>query len=64
MGSHGDSLEIVTNRALVDAADRLYYSDRVSGGLKVGAVDRSRPGNVRRLIAMKQRLTSRTTCTA
>ena len=48
--------EIVSNRALVEAADQLYYSDKGSGGLKVGAVDRSRPGNVRRLIAVMQQL--------
>ena len=48
--------EIVSNRAVVEAADCLYYSDKGSGGLKVGAVDRSRPGNVRRLIAVMQQL--------
>ena len=48
--------EIVSNPAVVEAADRLFYSEEGSGGLKVGAVDRSRPGNVRRLIALMQQL--------
>lgn len=48
--------EIVSNQAVVEAADRLYYSEDGSGRLKVGAVDRNRPGNVRRLIAVMQQL--------
>ena len=48
--------EIVSNRAVVEAADQLYYSEEGGGGLKMGAVDRSRPGNVRRLITVMQQL--------
>lgn len=60
--THGDFMEqlasrqeIVTNRGVIDAADRLYYNVD-EGRPKRGARSRDRPGNVRRLVEVKQQL--------
>ena len=61
---HGDfseqlasRMELITNRSLIEAVDRLYFSPRPDGGTtKRGAATRSRPGNVRRLIVVVQQL--------
>jgi hypothetical protein len=60
---HGDfseqlasRMQIITNRALIEAVDRLYF-DRTANGVgrpKRGALTRSRPGNLRRLVAVIQ----------
>lgn len=59
---HGDFVEqlasrqeIVSNSSLIEAADHLYYDDD-NGRPKTGARSRDRPGNVRRLVEIKQQL--------
>lgn len=60
--THGDFVEqlasrqeIITNEGLVETADHLYYDDEAERP-KVGARSRNRPGNVRRLVEIKQQL--------
>jgi len=47
--------EIITNKALIEAADRLYW-DKNQQRPKTGATDRNRPGNVRRLVLVMRQL--------
>ncbi|MCI0361142.1 MAG: hypothetical protein L0211_21895 [Planctomycetaceae bacterium] len=60
---HGDfseqlasRMQIITNRALIEAVDRLYFDAKAEGGgrPKRGALTRSRAGNLRRLVAVIQ----------
>lgn len=59
---HGDFVEqlasrqeIISNRSLVSTVDELYYDDE-GDGTKRGATSRERPGNIRRLVEVKQQL--------
>lgn len=47
--------EFISNEALVEVVDQLYY-DEERDGTKVGATSQERPGNVRRLVEIKQQL--------
>jgi len=59
---HGDfseqlasRMELITNGRLIEAVNRLYFSPDAEGGApKRGASTRTRPGNVRRLVAVIQ----------
>lgn len=60
---HGDfseqlasRMQIVSNHSLIEAVDRLYYREEPdgSGGPKRGALTRTRPGNLRRLVTVMQ----------
>jgi hypothetical protein len=60
---HGDfseqlasRMQIITNRALIEAVDRLYFDSTANGAgrPKRGALTRSRPGNLRRLVTVIQ----------
>lgn len=60
---HGDfseqlasRMQIISNRALIAAVDRLYFdpTPNTTGKPKRGALTRSRPGNLRRLVAVIQ----------
>jgi len=62
---HGDfseqlasRMQLVTNRSLIEAVDRLYYDPGSDGAgrPKRGAATRTRPGNLRRLVAVIQQL--------
>jgi len=62
LDKHGDfseqlasRMELISNRNLIEAVDRLYVSLRPEGAApKRGATTRTRPGNLRRLIAIVQ----------
>ena len=47
--------DIITNKALIEVTDRLYWDGRRRGP-KTGATDRHRLGNVRRLVRVIQQL--------
>lgn len=50
-------MELISNRNVIEAVDRLYVSVRPEGAMpKRGATTRTRPGNLRRLIAVLQQL--------
>jgi hypothetical protein len=60
---HGDfseqlasRMQLVSNRALIEAVDRLYFDPDANGGgrPKKGALTRTRPGNLRRLVTVVQ----------
>ncbi len=62
ISEHGDfseqlasRMQIITNRSLIEVVDRLYYDvSSPSGRPKRGATTRTRPGNLRRLVAVHQ----------
>ena len=48
-------MELITNGRLIEAVNRLHFSPDAGGGRpKRGAATRTRPGNVRRLVAVIQ----------
>lgn len=60
---HGDfseqlasRMQLISNRSLIEVVDRLYYdlSAEGTGHPKRGALTRTRPGNLRRLVAVIQ----------
>lgn len=47
-------MKVISNRSLIEAVDRLYFdpASEEGGRPKRGALTRTRPGNVRRLVAV------------
>lgn len=57
-GRFASRMQLISNRALVQAVDKLYFDpgSEGAGRPKRGALTRTRPGNLRRLVTVVQQL--------